>query len=234
MSAIEPAASVVARGVPPARARCLVGRARPLPGRAARSTRRPGNKHWSKVGVAGLVKNPVYLGQARSGKVVKENAHEPLVTRAEFDAAQSVKKSLLTPARRLARRAGDARRARPLRRLRPHAQDHRQHRQEDRRALPGLLLHRPLRQGPLPRAGHRPRLSPRRLCRSSRCLRRSADEDGLLAQAVEASDADRGRSRAVVEAEHELDLFVNNPKLLTLLGEAEVPRGRRGAAARTR
>src|SRR4029450_14116215 len=42
-----------------------------------------------------LIKNPVYLGQARSGKVVKEGAHEALVTRAEFDAAQSVKKSLL-------------------------------------------------------------------------------------------------------------------------------------------
>ena len=53
-----------------------------------------GNKHWSKAGVAALIKNPVYLGQARSGKVVKEGAHEPLVTRAEFDAAQAVKKSL--------------------------------------------------------------------------------------------------------------------------------------------
>ncbi len=47
-----------------------------------------GNRRWSKVGVAGMLKNPVYLGQARSGKVVKENAHEALVTRAEFDAAQ--------------------------------------------------------------------------------------------------------------------------------------------------
>jgi site-specific DNA recombinase len=53
-----------------------------------------GNKHWSKVGVAGLVKNPVYLGQARSGKVVKEHAHEAIVSRAEFDAAQSTKKSV--------------------------------------------------------------------------------------------------------------------------------------------
>jgi hypothetical protein len=47
-----------------------------------------GNRHWSKVGVSGMLKNPVYLGQARSGKIVKEHAHEPLVTRAEFDAAQ--------------------------------------------------------------------------------------------------------------------------------------------------
>src|SRR4029453_10365376 len=35
-----------------------------------------------------LIKNPVYLGQARSGKFVNDDAHEPLVTRAEFDAAQ--------------------------------------------------------------------------------------------------------------------------------------------------
>jgi recombinase len=56
-----------------------------------------GNAHWSKTGISGLVKNPAYLGQARSGTIVKEEAHEALVTRAEFDAAQSVTKSLLKP-----------------------------------------------------------------------------------------------------------------------------------------
>src|SRR5579884_1378371 len=45
-----------------------------------------GNRHWSKVGVAALVRNRVYLGQARSGSVVKEQAHPAIVTRAEFDA----------------------------------------------------------------------------------------------------------------------------------------------------
>ena len=30
-----------------------------------------GNPHWSANGIASLIKNPVYLGQARSGKVVK-------------------------------------------------------------------------------------------------------------------------------------------------------------------
>src|SRR5262249_5032940 len=50
--------------------------------------------YWSKTGVAGIVKNPAYLGQARGGSAVKENAHEPLVSRAEFDAAQSTRKSL--------------------------------------------------------------------------------------------------------------------------------------------
>src|SRR5581483_10288881 len=55
-----------------------------------------GNPHWSNAGVAGLVKNPVYLGQARSGKIVNDHAHEPLVTQAEFDAAQLTTKSLLS------------------------------------------------------------------------------------------------------------------------------------------
>jgi hypothetical protein len=50
-------------------------------------------------------------------------------------------------------------------------------------------------------------------------------EDGLLAQAVEASDQIEAAARAVAEAEHELDLFVNNPKLLSLLGEAKFLEG---------
>jgi DNA invertase Pin-like site-specific DNA recombinase len=48
-----------------------------------------GNPHWSTTGVAGLLQNPVYLGQARSGSITKEGAHEPLVSRAEWDAAQT-------------------------------------------------------------------------------------------------------------------------------------------------
>jgi hypothetical protein len=44
-------------------------------------------------------------------------------------------------------------------------------------------------------------------------------EDGLLAQAVAASEQIDLAARAVIEAEHELDLFVNNPKLLSVLGE---------------
>jgi Recombinase zinc beta ribbon domain/Recombinase len=46
-----------------------------------------GNRHWSSMGVKGLLSNPVYLGQARSGEVTNDGAHEPLVTQAEFDAA---------------------------------------------------------------------------------------------------------------------------------------------------
>ena len=50
-------------------------------------------------------------------------------------------------------------------------------------------------------------------------LRLCKREDGLLAHAVAASEEIEQAARAVSEAEHELDLFVNNPKLLSLLGE---------------
>jgi site-specific DNA recombinase len=50
-----------------------------------------GNPHWSNTGLRQLLHNPVYLGQARSGKYVLEGAHEPLVSRADFDAAQATR-----------------------------------------------------------------------------------------------------------------------------------------------
>jgi hypothetical protein len=50
-------------------------------------------------------------------------------------------------------------------------------------------------------------------------------EGGLLAQAVEASEAVDEAARTVADAEHELDLFVNNPTLLTVLGEEKFVEG---------
>ena len=44
-------------------------------------------------------------------------------------------------------------------------------------------------------------------------------EGGPLAQAVEASEQIDDAARSVTDAEHELDRFITNPKLLTLLGE---------------
>jgi site-specific DNA recombinase len=55
-----------------------------------------GNPHWSPNGVASLLKNRVYLGEARSGTAVNPTGHTPIVTRAEFDAAQAAR-SLLAP-----------------------------------------------------------------------------------------------------------------------------------------
>src|SRR5207249_4296465 len=51
------------------------------------------------------------------------------------------------------------------------------------------------------------------------------EEGGPLAQAVAASDALEEASRAVTEAEHELDLFVTNPRLLTVIGEQKFLEG---------
>jgi site-specific DNA recombinase len=53
-----------------------------------------GGRYWSTTGVTNLLKNPVYLGQARSGAITNDDAHEPLVTGAEFDAAQGSRTQL--------------------------------------------------------------------------------------------------------------------------------------------
>ena len=51
-----------------------------------------GNPSWSRQGVAALLKNKVYVGQARGWKgIEKDKAHEPLVTDEEFEAAQALR-----------------------------------------------------------------------------------------------------------------------------------------------
>jgi DNA invertase Pin-like site-specific DNA recombinase len=183
-----------------------------------------GNKHWSKYGVSGLIKNPVYLGQARSGKVVKENAHEALVTRAEFDAAQSVKKSLL--AQRdgsLAAQAmlgGLARCAGCGHTLKISGTTSK----KTGERYPVYYCTGRYAKGLCP-ARATVRASVLDLHVEERVLAALAQEDGLLARAVEASDQIEAVARAVEEAEHELDLFVNNPKLLSLLGESKFLEG---------
>jgi site-specific DNA recombinase len=177
-----------------------------------------GNPHWSKVGVSGLVKNPVYLGQARSGTIVNENAHEPLVTRAEFDGAQSVKKSLL-PHRdgSLASQAmlgGLARCAGCGHTLKITGNTDR----KSGERYPIYYCTGRYASGLCP-ARATVRASLVDLYVEQQVLHALQEEDGLLAQAVDASEAIETAARAVAEAEHELDLFVNNPKLLTLLGE---------------
>jgi site-specific DNA recombinase len=183
-----------------------------------------GNKHWSKVGVAGLVKNPVYLGQARSGKVVKDDAHEPLVTRAEFDAAQSVKKAFFK------KRDGSL----------------------ASQAMLGGLVRCAGCGHTLKITGNTDRKTGERypiyyctgryakgLCQARASGRASLldahvetqvraalqSEGGLLAQAVAASEQIDTAARALEQAEHELDLFINNPKLMTLLGEQKFLQG---------
>jgi hypothetical protein len=179
-----------------------------------------GNTHWSKAGVSGLVKNPAYLGQARSGSVVKEGAHEALVTRAEFDAAQSVKKSLLkTRDGSLAEQAmlgGLARCAGCGHTLKITGNTDR----KTAARYPIYYCTGRYASGPCPsRATVRASLIDAYV--EARVLKALQEEGSLLAQAVDASQALEDASRAVADAEHELDLFITNPKLLTLLGEAK-------------
>lgn len=55
-----------------------------------------GNPNWSTQGVRGLLRNRVYLGEARSGSITNPTAHEALVTQAEFDAVQG-SRTVLAP-----------------------------------------------------------------------------------------------------------------------------------------
>jgi site-specific DNA recombinase len=183
-----------------------------------------GNAHWSKAGVSTLIKNPVYLGQARSGKVVKDGAHEPLVTRAEFDAAQAVKKSLLKQRDgSLASQAmlgGLARCAGCGHTLKITGNTEKKSGQR----YPVYYCVGRYASGPCPsRANARASLLDQYV--QAQVLNALRAEDGLLAQAVAASEQIEKAARAVTEAEHELDLFVTNPKLLSLLGEQKFLEG---------
>jgi site-specific DNA recombinase len=53
--------------------------------------RLPRETHWTKSTVYGLIARRTYLGEARGGGVVNPDAHPPLVTRGEFEAAQQAK-----------------------------------------------------------------------------------------------------------------------------------------------
>jgi hypothetical protein len=183
-----------------------------------------GNAHWSKVGVSGLVKNPVYLGQARSGSIVKEGAHEPLVTGAEFDAAQSITKSLLTPRDgSLAEKAmlgGLARCAGCGHTLKITGNTDKKRGER----YPTYYCTGRYASGPCPsRANVRASLLDAYV--EEQVLLALNQEDGLLARAVDASAALDEALRSVAEAEHELDLFITNPKLMTILGEAKFLEG---------
>jgi DNA invertase Pin-like site-specific DNA recombinase len=182
-----------------------------------------GNRHWSTTGIASLLRNRVYLGEARSGTVVNREAHEPLVTQAEFDAAQGGRTLLR-------QRAGSV----------------------ASKALLGGLVRCAGCGHTLKIAGNTDKRTGMRypvyhctgryakgLCEARATIRASvldayveeqilaalSEEGGFLAQANEASEAiDEGASR-VAEAEHELDLFVGNPTLLRVLGEARFVEG---------
>jgi DNA invertase Pin-like site-specific DNA recombinase len=177
-----------------------------------------GNPHWSKVGVAGLVKNPVYLGQARSGTIVHEGAHEAIVTRAEFDAAQAVRKSLISSrdgsVAAKALLGGLARCAGCGHTLKVTGSTDRK--TGDRQAVyycsgryaTGLCSERA--------SARALTLDPYVEAEVLEALKR---EGGFVAEAVQANEKLVEAERALDDAEHELDLFITQPALLTTLGE---------------
>jgi site-specific DNA recombinase len=179
-----------------------------------------GNPHWSRVGVSTLIKNPVYLGQARSGKIVNDNAHRPLVTRAEFGAAQSTTKALHAPHDgSLASKAmlgGLARCAGCGHTLKITGNNDKKTGQR----YPVYYCTGRYASGLCPaRTTVRASLLDRYV--EEQVLRAIQAEDGLFAQAVRSSEAVEEAARSVTDAEHELDLFVTNPTLLTVLGETK-------------
>lgn len=50
-----------------------------------------GNENWVVASVGSVVRNRVYLGEARAGKIVNPDAHEPIVSLAEWNAANAAR-----------------------------------------------------------------------------------------------------------------------------------------------
>jgi site-specific DNA recombinase len=182
-----------------------------------------GNPHWSANGIASLIKNPVYLGQARSGKVVNDKAHEPLVTRAEWDAAQGGKTLL--------RSGGESLAGQTLLKgiIRCTGCGH-------TLKIAGSLDKKSGSRYPTYYCtgryakGHCPARATIRASAVDQYVEQQVlaaleAEGGPLAQAVEASEKTEEAARKVEAAEHELDLFVTNPQLLTTIGQDKFMQG---------
>jgi site-specific DNA recombinase len=182
-----------------------------------------GNPHWSTTGVTQLLHNPVYLGQARSGQYTLDGAHEALVSRADFDAAQATRTLLKTRDGSIASKA-----------------------------LLGGLIRCAGCGHTLKIAGSTSKKTGERypvyyctgryakgVCRARATIRAShvdqyveeqvlaalRSEGGPIATAVQASQEIEQAAQAVSEAEHELDFFIGNPKLLSVLGEQKFLEG---------
>ena len=187
------------------------------------SGRRPATRTGRPAGCDSCCTTRSTSARRAAGKYVLEGAHEPLVSRADFDAAQATRTLLKARDGSIAGKAllgGLIRCAGCGHTLKIAGNTSK----KTRRALSRLLLHWPLRQGPLPRAGDDPRLL-RRQYVEEQVLEALRAEGGPIATAVAASQEIEQAAQAVSEAEHELDLFIGNPKLLSLLGEQKFLEG---------
>ncbi|MDD4787408.1 MAG: recombinase family protein [Pirellulales bacterium] len=59
-----------------------------MPQRESRAGKKKGGKPFDKQQVIRILKNPVYIGQVKWGDEVCENAHEPIISKAQFDRVQ--------------------------------------------------------------------------------------------------------------------------------------------------
>jgi DNA invertase Pin-like site-specific DNA recombinase len=183
-----------------------------------------GNMHWSTVGVSGMIRNRAYLGEARQGEIVNPHAHEPIITEAEFDAAQS-SRTLLKPRHdgSIASQAllgGLVRCAGCGHTLKITGSTD----GKTGTRYPTYYCIGRYAKGFCPaRATIRASYLDRYV--EEQVLAVLADEGGLLAEAVAASEQIEQAARGVEAAEHELDLFVTDPKLLSLLGQEKFLQG---------
>lgn len=182
-----------------------------------------GSSNWSTSGVISLLKNPVYLGQARSGSIVNDDAHEFLVTRAEFDAAQQIKSRFEaregSPAA-MAMLGGLARCAGCGHTLKIAGTANK----KTGKRYPTYYCTGRYAAGLCPaRASIVARVLDPYV--EAQVVAALASESGFFAEAVEASERVDEAARAVKDAEHELELFVTDPKLMTILGQATFLQG---------
>jgi hypothetical protein len=163
----------------------------------------------------------VYLGEARGGKSVNPHGHEAIITLAEFDAAQAARSVLPTPKNALASRAllkGLARCAgcgHTLKITGTHL--------AAVGRVPTYYCHGRYAKGLCPARATiiSTKLDP---YVEAAVLTALDTDGGPLAQAVAASDQVEEARRAVDEAEHELDLYLQS-NLLSVIGPETFRRG---------
>ncbi len=181
-----------------------------------------GNPHWSGTGVMTLLRNRVYLGEARGGKAVNPTAHEAIVTQAEFDAAQIAHTVLPAPELSLSSEAllkGLARCAGCGHTLKISGNFDKQL----GRRVPNYYCVGRYGKGPCPA---RASISAAKLDPyvEQRVLAALKAAGGPLAQAVEASERIEDAQRVLATAEHELELFLETD-LISTVGRDSFVRG---------
>lgn len=183
---------------------------------------RTGNPHWSGTGIAGLLRNRAYLGEARGGSVVNPNGHEPIVSKAEFDAAQGQKTLLAAPELSLSSEAllkGIVRCAGCGHTLKISGNFDK----KAGRRVPNYYCVGRYAKGYCPA---RASITAAKLDSyvEEQVLATLRAEGGLLAQAVEASAQIEQAARAVAETEHELDLYLTS-ELVSVIGRERFLQG---------